>query len=39
VQNLLGQAVAQGLLEDRPLPAPEAPRRRGRPPKSLRSAG
>lgn len=37
VQNLLGQAVAQGLLEDRPLPAPEAPRRRGRPPKSLKS--
>ncbi|MBK4722035.1 hypothetical protein JJL56_24585 [Azospirillum sp. YIM DDC1] len=36
VQNLLGQAVAQGLLEDRPLPAPEAPRRRGRPPKSLK---
>ncbi|HYG87950.1 MAG TPA: recombinase family protein [Azospirillum sp.] len=38
VQNLLGQAVAQGLLEDRPLPKPDAPRRRGRPPKSLRSA-
>jgi DNA invertase Pin-like site-specific DNA recombinase len=36
VQNLLGQAVAQGLLEDRPLPAPDTPRRRGRPPKSLR---
>ncbi len=25
------------LLEDRPLPKPEAPRRRGRPPKSLKS--
>ncbi|MCW2239113.1 recombinase family protein [Azospirillum canadense] len=37
VQNLLGQAVAQGLLEDRPLPKPEAPRRRGRPPKSLKA--
>ncbi|NUB05129.1 recombinase family protein [Azospirillum sp. Vi22] len=37
VQNLLAQAVAQGLLEDRPLPAAEAPRRRGRPPKSLKS--
>ncbi|WP_454020063.1 hypothetical protein [Azospirillum sp. Marseille-Q6669] len=36
VQNLLSQAVAQGLLEDRPLPAPEAPRRRGRPAKSLK---
>ncbi|QQP92665.1 hypothetical protein IGS68_29760 (plasmid) [Skermanella sp. TT6] len=39
VQNLLAQAVAQGLLEDRPLPAPDTPRRRGRPPKSLRPAG
>ncbi|MCW2240627.1 recombinase family protein [Azospirillum canadense] len=39
VQNLLGQAVAQGLLEDRPLPKPEAPRRRGRPPKSLKAGG
>lgn len=38
VQNLLNQAVAQGLLEDRPLPAPTAPRRRGRPPKSLKPA-
>ena len=38
VQNLLAQAIAQGLLEDRPLPAPEAPRRRGRPPKSLKSS-
>lgn len=37
VQNLLGQAVAQGLLEDRPLPKPDTPRQRGRPPKSLRS--
>ena len=37
VQNLLGQAVAQGLLEDRPLPAPEAPHQRGRSPKSLKS--
>ncbi|PNQ95018.1 DNA invertase (plasmid) [Azospirillum argentinense] len=37
VQNLLGQAVAQGLLEDRPLLASEAPRRRGRPPKSLKN--
>jgi hypothetical protein len=32
VQNLRGQAVAQGVLEDRSLPAPEAPRRRGCPP-------
>jgi hypothetical protein len=39
VQNLLAQAVAQGLVEDRPLPAPNAPRRRGRPPKSLRTEG
>ena len=38
VQNLLGQAVAQGLLEDRPLPAPDAPRRHGRPPRSLKSS-
>ncbi len=38
VQNLLGQAVAQGLREDRPLPAPDAPRRRGRPPRSLKSS-
>jgi DNA invertase Pin-like site-specific DNA recombinase len=37
VQNLLAQAVSQGLLEDRPLPPPAAPRRRGRPPKSLRA--
>ena len=37
VQNLLAQAVSQGLLEDRPLPPPTAPRRRGRPPKSLRA--
>lgn len=36
VQNLLGQAVAQGLLSDRPLPEPSAPRRRGRPAKSLK---
>ena len=31
VQNLLAQAVAQGLLEDRPLPAPEGSSR-ARPP-------
>ena len=37
VQNLLAQAVSQGLLRDRPLPSPAAPRRRGRPPKSLRA--
>ena len=36
VQNLLAQAVSQGLLEDRPLSPPTAPRRRGRPPKALR---
>lgn len=35
VQNLLGKAVAQGLLPDRPLPPPESPRRRGRPAKPL----
>ncbi len=35
VQNLLAQAVAQGLLPDRPMPAPAA-RRPGRPPKSLK---
>lgn len=39
VQNLLARAVAQGLLEDRPLPMPTAARSRGRPPKSLRLAG
>lgn len=39
VQHLLAQAVDQGLLEDRPLPLPATPRRRGRPPKSLRLAG
>jgi hypothetical protein len=38
VQNLLAQAVAQGLLVDRPLADPTVPRRRGRPPKSLRPA-
>ena len=36
VQNLLAQAVSQGLLKDRPLPPDNAARRRGRPPKSLR---
>ncbi|WP_207461006.1 hypothetical protein [Azospirillum sp. SYSU D00513] len=36
VQNLLGQAVAQRLLEDRLRPTPNAPRRRGRPLKSLK---
>ena len=39
VQNLLAQAVSQGLLEDRPLPAAKAPRMRGRPPKSLSWVG
>ena len=39
VQNLLARAVERRLLPDRPLPTPTAPRRRGRPPKSLRSAG
>jgi DNA invertase Pin-like site-specific DNA recombinase len=39
VQNLLTQAVSQGLLEDRPLPLDTARRRRGRPPKSLRRPG
>jgi DNA invertase Pin-like site-specific DNA recombinase len=38
VQNLLARAVDQGLLPDRPLPSPAAPRRRGRPPKSLKPA-
>lgn len=38
VQNLMAQAVAQGLLVDRPLADPVVPRRRGRPAKSLRSA-
>jgi hypothetical protein len=38
VQNLLAQAVAQGLLVDRPLADPAISRRRGRPPKSLRPA-
>lgn len=37
VQNLLSQAVAQGLLPDRPLPEPSTRRRRGRPAKSLKS--
>ena len=37
-QNLLAQAVEQGLLPDRPLPSPTAPRRCGRPPKSLKPA-
>ncbi len=35
VRSLLAQAVQQGLLSDRPLPAPDAPRKRGRPPRSL----
>jgi DNA invertase Pin-like site-specific DNA recombinase len=38
VQNLLAQAVSQGLLDDRPLPSAAAPQKRGRPPKSLRRA-
>ena len=39
VRHLLGQAVSQGLLPDRPMPEADGPRRRGRPPKSLRAAG
>jgi DNA invertase Pin-like site-specific DNA recombinase len=35
VRNLMEQAVRHGLLPDRPLPAPDAPRRRGRPARSL----
>jgi hypothetical protein len=38
VQNLLSQAVAQGLLVDHPLADPTVPRHRGHPPKSLRPA-
>ncbi len=37
VQKLLARAVAQDLLENHPLPAPDAPRWRRRPPKWLRS--
>ena len=39
VQNLLAQAVSQGLLEDRPMPRDSAPRRRGRPAQSQRQVG
>jgi DNA invertase Pin-like site-specific DNA recombinase len=36
IQNLLAQAVTQGLLENRPMPGQELPRQRGRPAKSIR---
>jgi hypothetical protein len=39
VQNLMAQAVAQGLLVDRPLADSTVPRHRGRPSKLLWPAG